>query len=131
MAVIPWWALAYLAGYGIMTIAGAVKDRRQPEPAWRIAGDLVTSAALLAMAAGYWYPSIISQLGRAAVPVLAGIVLWDMYSTSRDLSELGHDPELDEQDNRRILWLSIVLGATAIAPIYALSAFAALRPWSG
>ena len=126
----PWWAMAYLAGYAIMTVAGAMKDRREPASAWRIAGDLLTTAMLITMAVAYWYPTVISYLGRAAVAVLAVIVLWDMYSTSRDLASLGNDPKLDDRANRRIQWLSIVLGATAIAPIYALSAFAALRPWA-
>ena len=127
--MIPWWGLAYVLGYGLMTIAAAWKDRKQAEPAWRIVLDLLATAALLVMGVAYWYPDAIAPLGRAAAPVLGAVVLWDMYSTSRDFVQLRQDPELRLEENPRAEMLAIVVGAVTIAPMYALAAFAALRPW--
>ena len=127
----PWWALAYVVGYGVMTIAAAWKDRKQAEPAWRILSDLVATAALLTMGVAYWYPDVIGPLGRAAAPMLGVIVLWDMYSTNRDFVQLREDPELKVEEAPHAEMVAIAVGAVTIAPIYALAAFAALRPWGG
>ena len=128
----PWWGITYVALIGIITIAGAVTYLRgRQRAAWHVALDLTTASLLIVLIVGRWHPQILAGFGRSLAFMFLGILMWDIYSVSRDLADIVPDPELSRRTNIWIERTSILIGALLMAPGYALALMSVVAGWQG
>jgi hypothetical protein len=128
----PWWATLYAAIIGVLCAAGAIGDARaRARPAWHIALDIVAGVLLIIFIVARWHGQLVAPLGKSVTILFATMLMWDIYSTSRDLADIEHDPELTSRENAWVERGAILIGALVIAPAYALALMSVVTAWRG
>lgn len=126
----PWWGFAYAAVFAIISIGSAIANvRGRQRPAWHVILDLTTGGLLILLVVARWHSHLVAGMGRSLAAVFLGMLLWDIYSTSRDLDDIAPDPELTHRANLWIERASIGFGAILMAPGYALALMSVVNAW--
>jgi hypothetical protein len=126
----PWWAAVYSVFIAAVCGLSAVADwRGRQRPSWHIGLDIASGIALVFLIAAAWYDQLVAPLGRAAALLFAVLLIWDIYSTSRDLADLKQDPELTVSENVWVESGGILVAAVVVAPAYALALMGVVVGW--
>jgi hypothetical protein len=111
---------------------GAVRDLRGAKRhVLHVIGDLTSASALIVLMLGRWHQGLVAPLGYWAAGVFAALVVWDIYSTSRDLAEIRDDPAFSPRVNAISSWAGLLTGGISVAPAYALALMGVANAWRG
>jgi hypothetical protein len=124
---LPWWALLYLVIYAGLGIAAAIDDSRNGgRLSWAL-GELVATALGSLFVVALWQESLQLSLGKAVLPLFAGVLLWEIVSAVHDLRNIEPDPELSTASNIAVNRLGVALATLTVAPAIAAGAVLSWR----
>jgi hypothetical protein len=124
---LPWWALLYLVIYGSIGIAAAIDDYRRGERLSWALGELVATALGSLFVVALWQESLQLSLGKAVLPLFAGVLVWEIVSAVHDWKDAESDPELSVASNIAVNRLGVALAALIVAPAIAAGAILSWR----
>ncbi len=123
----PWWAITYLALFGIFSLAGLADDRadghRVPYLAW---GALALIADVWLVAA-FFHAEVAKNLDLGAVALLVLSVSFATTSAAYDLWSHREEPD----DERGLLPAAVVVTALFHAPAFVLGGLVVVRSLTG
>lgn len=124
---LPWWVLLYLVIYAGIGIAAAVDDCRRSERLSWAFGELLATALGSLLVVALWQESLRLTLGKAVLPLFAGVLLWEIVAAVHDLKNVEPDPELSAASNIAANRLGVALATLMVAPAIAAGAVLSWR----
>ena len=125
----PIWALAYLALYGVFSLAGMADDRRSGRHAAYLLMGLLALICEALLIVAFFHHEIAESVGGIAIPLFATSVGFATWSAAVDLVELAAHQDLPDEE-RAVLPAAIVTNLLIYAPAAILGWLVVLRSLS-
>ena len=119
----PWWAIIYLVlfvGFSLVADALSIRD---DGPRLRHICDCAAGLTFAVLFVGFWLPSVRGTLGLLAPVLFVAALVWEVYSSPRDLREIWRDDELSKTERIGLLVLPPLLAW----PLYVVAGIGVFR----
>jgi hypothetical protein len=125
----PFWMSLYLLALVTLTAWSIYDDVRGGQPfRWALL-DVGTTAGLVFLVTGYYWPRLVEPWGRGTAALYVAALLGTGLGAQHDIAQLQRDPELSQRTQHVLEFVGIGLSVALLAPALGFGALTALRAW--
>ena len=122
-----WWAIIYLALFGVLGAAGLWDDVRERRPTWFLGCAVISNLTVGYVFVAYWQPSLRAPWGLVAPLAFVASMCWEVFQAVGDVRALRYDPELTARGQRVISSVAAIAVSVICLPAFVVAGISAFK----
>jgi len=114
----PWWAILYIIVFTILLIGGIFDDIQKQNKPWYVAGNILTGIFVIVFVVAFYNKNLAEFIDWIIIPMLITGIIWEFYSSTKEISEFAQDTELSNIEKKWISYFSLIIVDLLTIPGY-------------